>query len=226
MTHIILSNEYINDFLAALAEGPMPAFLKEDLGENNTGNWMDLLPTNVKRKESLIKRSVVDYIADPEREKALAKLFAEHLELGHGSTLKFMEGYRNEGLLFWDNVKKEIVDPFTEIDDYGSVPPRFKVDRGREGQWLDEVDHNTYVFPTARYISLLRGHFSGGNSEIDNASLADEITDWNSIFLEVVPDERAVVVHQGRPEWVAQQGGRRKTTRRRRSKVRSSRRHR
>lgn len=224
MTHIILSKEYINDFMAALVKGPMPAFLKEELGEDGNGNWMELLPTNTNKRENFIKSSVTNYIKDdPEREQELAKVFAVHLSLGHGSTLKFKDGYRNDGLLFWDNIKKEIVEPFTEIDDYGSVPPRFKVDMGREGQWLEEVDHNAYVFPTQRYIKLLKEKFSGGNSEIDNTSLASEISDWNSIFLEVVPDERKIVVHQGLPEWVAKNGGRRKLTRKRKVPLKTSR---
>jgi len=77
-------------------------------------------------------------------------------KLGNGVTIRYLnDDYRNNNLLFWDNQNKKVVFPFTEIDDYGSVPPIFPVGDGyfNPTDWLDEVDHNAWVFPS---INLIR----------------------------------------------------------------------
>jgi len=54
-------------------------------------------------------------------------------------------GYRNEGVYIWDGSK--MCRLYTEIDDYGSVPPEFTV--GKEfppNYWIDKVDHNSIVW--------------------------------------------------------------------------------
>ena len=86
----------------------------------------------------------------------VATKFALAHKLGNGATIRYLDDeYRNNNLLFWDNQKKKIVFPFTEYDDYGSVPPIFPVGDGyfNPTDWLDEVDHNTFVFPS---INLIR----------------------------------------------------------------------
>jgi hypothetical protein len=89
----------------------------------------------------------------------LAKKYAIRHNLHNGATLEFpADGYRNKNLLFWDAQNKEIVPPFYEMDDYGSVPPRFVVGDGyfEPHDWLDEVDHNSYVFPARPLINEMK----------------------------------------------------------------------
>ena len=77
-----------------------------------------------------------------------------NLKVQHGDILWWLEerAYRNSGLLFWHE-DQGIVFPYTKIDDYGSVPPCFRV--GSEflpefwfpaEEYMAKVDHNTLVF--------------------------------------------------------------------------------
>ena len=62
-------------------------------------------------------------------------------------TPKGKEGqlYRNEGVWIWDG--KNIQPLHTEIDDYGSVPPEFKVGKDfRPDHWIDKIDHNNIIW--------------------------------------------------------------------------------
>jgi len=88
------------------------------------------------------------------RRKHWAKVYANEFNLEHGATIKFYEdGYRNEGLYFWDAFNSTILEPFYEIDEYGSVPPRFVVGNGDfSPDSFSSVEHNSIVFPS---ISLM-----------------------------------------------------------------------
>jgi hypothetical protein len=67
-------------------------------------------------------------------------------------------GHRNENLLFWDSESQEIVPPYVEIDDYGSVPPRFRVetDGFNPEHWVSDVDHNAYVILGDELVEEIR----------------------------------------------------------------------
>jgi hypothetical protein len=71
------------------------------------------------------------------------------LKVSHGDAIYWLhQGYRNDNLLFWHK-DKGIVFPYYDIDDYGSVPPCFKVgdsDGFYPEHWLDSVDHNGIIF--------------------------------------------------------------------------------
>jgi len=86
----------------------------------------------------------------------IAAEYAKQNDLPNGQTIHYLnDDYRNNNLLFWDAQNKRIVYPFTEADDYGSVPPIFPVGDGyfNPTDWIDEVDHNSMVFPS---ITLIR----------------------------------------------------------------------
>ena len=87
------------------------------------------------------------------------KAYALKKNLHNGATIR-VGGYtyRNEGLYFWDAQNEEIVEPFTEIDDYGSVPPRFVVGDGyfSPNDWVDEVEHNAFVFPARPLMNEMK----------------------------------------------------------------------
>jgi len=97
---------------------------------------------------------------DEELRVDIAAYYAMENKLGNGTTLRliYADGYRNNGLLFWDAQNQKIVHPFTEIDDYGSVPPIFPVGDGyfNPTDWLQEVEHNNVVFPASNLIREMK----------------------------------------------------------------------
>jgi hypothetical protein len=60
------------------------------------------------------------------------------------------QGYRNTNLMFWNAKENTFIWPYTEVDDYGSVPPCFLVgnadDEFLPDHWIYSVDHNSIVF--------------------------------------------------------------------------------
>ena len=84
----------------------------------------------------------------------------------HGDTIHWISSdrYRNEGLMFWSETNGFMF-PWTEIDDYGSVPPHFRVgEHGfRPDHWADRVDHNSIVFLSDAIVSTLE------NKRLENA---------------------------------------------------------
>lgn len=156
---------------------------------------------------------------DNDYRHSLAKKYALKHRLHNGATLEFpADGYRNHNLLFWDAQNDEIVEPFTEIDDYGSVPPRFVVGDGyfEPFDWLQEVDHNSYVFPASPLIKEMKEFAEQYPNEkkmlvtindteysvhYDPSEMKDE---WDSCILEVLENKQdtySLSVYPGVPTW-------------------------
>lgn len=151
---------------------------------------------------------------DKEYRYSLAKKYALRNNLHNGATLEFPEhGYRNHNLLFWDSQNKEIIEPFDEIDDYGSVPPRFVVGDGYfdPNGWVDEVEHNTYVFPARNLINQMK-EFAEKNPTKKKMAVRINGTafiayydpnkmkdNWDSCILEVT--DTMFEVFPGDPKW-------------------------
>jgi len=151
---------------------------------------------------------------DSEYRYSLAKKYALKHKLHNGATLEFpAHGYRNHNLLFWDAQNNEIVPPFDKIDDYGSVPPRFVVGDGyfEPNDWLEEVDHNSYVFPARPLIKEMK-EFAEKNPSKNKMVLTINGNDytayydpnqmkdnWDSCILEV--SKKEFEVFPGNPEW-------------------------
>ena len=130
----------------------------------------------------------------------VAAIFAKKNKLHNGATIHYLnDDYRNNNLLFWDAQNEKIVYPFTEYDDYGSVPPIFVVGDGyfNPTDWLDEVDHNSTVFPS---ITLIREMKAFAASHPKEKKMVVEINgkeylvrydnnfkpkDWDSCILDV-----------------------------------------
>lgn len=160
--------------------------------------------------DSLDKKLVEDNVF----RHSLAKKYALKHKLHNGATLEFPEhGYRNHNLLFWDAQNNEIVAPFDKIDDYGSVPPRFVVGDGyfHPYDWLDEVEHNSYVFPATPLIKemkefaeknpsknkmIVRINGSDYTVYYDPNQMKDQ---WDSCILEV--SKKEFEVFPGDPKW-------------------------
>jgi len=145
---------------------------------------------------------------------SLAKKYALKHKLHNGATLEFPQhGYRNHNLLFWDAQNNEIVAPFDEIDDYGSVPPRFVVGDGyfEPDDWLDEVEHNSYVFPAAPLIKEMKEFAEKNPSKKKMIVLINGSNytayynptemngNWDSCILEVC--KKTFEVFPGDPKW-------------------------
>lgn len=156
---------------------------------------------------------------DNDYRHSLAKKYALKHRLHNGATLEFpADGYRNHNLLFWDAQNNEIVEPFTEIDDYGSVPPRFVVGTGyfEPFDWLQEVEHNSYVFPASPLITEMKEFAEQYPNEkkmlitINDREYtvvynpADMKDKWDSCILEVLENKKdmySLSVYPGDPMW-------------------------
>jgi hypothetical protein len=148
---------------------------------------------------------------------SLAKKYAMKHKLHNGATLEFPQhGYRNHNLLFWDAQNKEIVETFSEMDDYGSVPPRFVVGDGyfNPNDWLDEVEHNSFVFPARVLINEMKAFALehpdkkkmivtiNGNDYTVRYNPVEMKDKWDSCVLEVDPFEtNKISVYPGDPKW-------------------------
>lgn len=169
----------------------------------------DLLPLY-----SLTKKQLTEKLRDYDFKLKIATKYALKHNLHNGATIKIGgSGYRNEGLLFWDAQNKEIIEPFTQIDDYGSVPPRFVVGDGyfNPNDWISEVDHNSYVFPARPLINEMKGLAKNPGKmvvEINGSKYsvhynANDMKDkWDSCIIEVSPfGSKEFAVYPGDPAW-------------------------
>jgi len=157
----------------------------------------------------------------------IAAEFAKQNDLPNGQTIHYLnDEYRNNNLLFWDAQNQRIVYPFTEGDDYGSVPPIFPVGDGyfNPTDWIDEVEHNSMVFPSITLIREMKEFVAEHpgqkkmiveiNEEEYDVVYNDKAMQeqWDSCVLEVIPavyswGERhhkgntILEVHPGDPAW-------------------------
>lgn len=146
--------------------------------------------------------------------EAVATVYAKQNNLCNGATIHYLnDDYRNNNLLFWDAQNQKIVYPFYEIDDYGSVPPIFVVGDGyfNPKDWVDEVDHNSLIFPSNSLINDMK-EFASKNPARNKMTVkinGEEYEvgydktfmpkDWDSCFIEV--DRNYLSVSKGLPEW-------------------------
>jgi hypothetical protein len=121
----------------------------------------------------------------------LVTKFAKEKELPNGSAIKLYEGgYRNKGLLFWDESSQEIVVYKNR------VPPQFRV--GPDGispdSWLSVMSEGSVVFPTSLFMKQIHEAYiaSGEESSFEVNGLdffkSEEIPDWNSFMIHVQQD--------------------------------------
>lgn len=109
--------------------------------ENETPNWSDMWGEEMA---DWTNRAVRDGILQ---------------NVKHGDTIHWLHNmhYRNNGLMFWSDVDG-VVFPCTDYDDYGSVPPCFRVgEHGfRPDHWFEYVDHNCIVFLSDALVEILQ----------------------------------------------------------------------
>jgi hypothetical protein len=118
-------------------------FIKKEISKQKMPNWHDMEEDDTLQKKWMMK--VIN-----------AGLFTPK----HGDGFHWLgDGYRNQGLWFWDK-EKGIIPPYTKIDDYGSVPPRFLVGNGEDqfapNNWENIVDHNNIVFLAPELVEEIK----------------------------------------------------------------------
>jgi len=121
--------------------------------------------------------------------EAVVTIYAKKNKLCNGATIHYLnDNYRNNNLLFWDAQNQKIVYPFYEVDDYGSVPAIFVVGNGyfNPTDWLDEVDHNSYVFPSNTLINEMKD-FATKNPATNKMTVKingeEYIVDYDNTFI-------------------------------------------
>jgi hypothetical protein len=185
------------------------------------GKKTPLLQKSICDDECLVK--VVEEMIDEYPPKiSIADLsirFAIDNNLPNGQTIHYLDDhYRNNNLFFWDKQNQRVVHPFDEMDDYGSVPPIFPVGDGyfNPTDWLDEVVHNTLVFPSRNLINEMK-NWAGANPEKNKMTVTINGDDynvvydptkmggkWDSCVLEVLSNKKGPVtlkVYPGEPIW-------------------------
>jgi hypothetical protein len=78
-------------------------------------------------------------------EKNYKKIFNPSEYMSRGDVINFGGSYRNENRMIFDGSK--LVPLYTEVDDYGSVPPDFvagdAIDEFKIGDFQESIEHNT-----------------------------------------------------------------------------------
>ena len=80
----------------------------------------------------------------------------KNLKRGDTVVLTNEAGYRNNGVNMWNGEK--VVNLYTSIDDYGSVPPEFEIGYDNDFDaysWQDLIDHNSIVWFSAEIRSTM-----------------------------------------------------------------------
>jgi len=94
-------------------------------------------------------------------------------------------GYRNEGVWIWNGDK--MVELYTNVDIYGSVPREFKV--GKEfapDHWIDKIDHNNIVWLENELYKEIKLQFLETNNIEGNINIKGK--DY-SIKIDILDDD-------------------------------------
>ena len=125
----------------------------ESLGnDGDEDKILDIMYTDREKMKTMPKTAPNwDEMEDDEQKVWIQKVINAGLfKPKHGDGFHWLgDGYRNEGLWFWDK-NKGVIPPCTKYDDYGGVPDHFLVgndeDQFLPNKWKNIVDHNSYVF--------------------------------------------------------------------------------
>lgn len=113
--------------------------------------------------ENIVKANPGDVELDEYFQKAMSYLLETKADLKRGDIvlLESISGYRNDGKCIFNGEILENL--YQEIDDYGSVPPEYKViDEFPVGYWANSIDHNNIVwFDPTQYELNIKEHPDG-----------------------------------------------------------------
>lgn len=130
---------------------------------------------------------------------SIVKQFALEEKLEHGTAFKFDEGYRNQGLKFWDDKKKEVVPADGDLNGgYGGVPINFPVGDGdfNPDTWERDFDAGfVESYPNARLIVEIR-NYADAHPEAKKMIIKINGTSYK-LFLEPVDNWKTVTIGTG-----------------------------
>ena len=93
----------------------------------------------------------------------------------HGDIINFEGGYRNQGKWIWCEKSKMIKHLYTEIDDYGSVPPEFKVGKQfKPNHWVEVIDHNTIIWLEDDLYDKIKLAYDDKNNVVGEIEMFDK----------------------------------------------------
>jgi hypothetical protein len=107
---------------------------------------------------------------------ALAKQIAIDSGFANGTAFKFLDEYRNEGLLFWDEKKQQVIPADSDLNGgYGAVPINFLMGDGdfTPSEWSDDFLMGVVAgYPNMRLIVEMKKRASENknNNSNNNAS--------------------------------------------------------
>jgi hypothetical protein len=100
----------------------------------------------------------------------------KYSNLKRGDVIHFgNDDYRNNNKLIFDGIK--LIELYTDIDDYGSVPPEFKVGKEfKPTHWIKNyaMDHNTIIFLEPDLFETITLNKYVNNQFIGNINILDE----------------------------------------------------
>ena len=85
------------------------------------------------------------------------------------------DDYRNNNKLIFDGIK--LIHLYTQIDDYGSVPPEFKVGKiFKPTHWVENntINHNSIIFLESDLFETIELHRYENNQIIGNINILDK----------------------------------------------------
>lgn len=120
------------------------------------------------------------------------------IELGlfrpqHGEGFQWIcFSYRNSDLMFWHD-EKGVLYPYGDIDDYGSVPPEFRVGNGPKDflpdHWDGVIEHNNIIFLSDELVEEVKTALSSSQAKKEKRS--------TSVLLEIKGYPFKIIVEDG-----------------------------
>ena len=146
---------------------------------------------------SILGLKVESLLDDYDDEKLLKKMTAyakkhfDGIKAGDVVSIESETGYRNEGVFIWNG--KKVVNLYTKLDDYGSVPPEIEISDDNDldaYSWERLIDHNKIVWYSPEIRDRIKNSLNVVNGSY-TAQVDIRGKTWNFILLndEIVDEE-------------------------------------
>ena len=117
---------------------------------------------------------------------AYAKKHFDGIKEGDVVSIEYETGYRNQGVFIWNG--KKVVNLYTKLDDYGSVPPEIEIsdDNNLDAySWEGLIDHNKLVW----YSPEIRDRIKNNLNDDYTAQVDIRGKTWNFILHDIHDEE-------------------------------------
>jgi hypothetical protein len=146
---------------------------------------------------SILGLKVESLLDDDDDEKLLKKMTAyakkhfDGIKAGDIVSIESETGYRNEGVFIWNG--KKVVNLYTKLDDYGSVPPEIEISDDNDVDaysWERFIHHNKIVWYSPEIRDRIKNSLNVVNGSY-TAQVDIRGKTWNFILLndEIVDKE-------------------------------------